>query len=413
MRPIAISLSPNLEIDDSLLALKTLFSPWKWIKGDETKKVEQWFKRYFQTPFVFSFDSGRSGEYAILKSLGIGKGDEVLLQAFTCVAVPNSVLWTGATPVYVDVGSSFTLDLSDLEKKITKHTKAVIVQHTFGIAANIDEIKKIAKKYKLPFIEDCAHTLGGSVDGEKLGSFGDGAFFSFGRDKVVSSVFGGIVITKDKKLAKKLEEFEKSLPSPSMFWLLQQLLHPISFAIILPFYQFLHIGKFLLFSLQRLHLLSLPVEDKEKSGQRPSYYPRKFSNCLATLAFHQLKKLERFNAHRIKIANFYAEVLKDVPVVSPRIEKGNILLRFPVLLQSRVSRNKTLEFFRKKGMLVGNWYSNVIDPEGVNFGKIGYAPGGCPRAERLARYVLNLPTYPTLTIIQAEKVVQVLRKSLS
>src|SRR5581483_4013141 len=113
-------------------------------------------------------------------------------QAFTCVAVPNSVLWTGAKAIYADIDETGNLDPKDLEKKITKKTKAVIIQHTFGIAANMDAIQKVLKGKKIILIEDCAHALGASYKGKKLGTFGEFAFFSFGRDKVISSVFGGM-----------------------------------------------------------------------------------------------------------------------------------------------------------------------------------------------------------------------------
>ena len=120
----------------------------------------------------------------------IGEGDEVLVQAFTCVAVPNSVLWAQATPVYADIDATLNIDPIDVEKKITNRTKAIIVQHTFGIPADMDALVALAKKHNILLIEDCAHSLGATYKGKKVGTFGDAAFFSFGRDKVVSSVFG-------------------------------------------------------------------------------------------------------------------------------------------------------------------------------------------------------------------------------
>ncbi len=197
-KPITISLSPNTEADDVFLAVKTIIQPLLWKTGKATSDAEQWFRNYFSVEQAVSFNSGRSALLAILKAFGIGEGDEVLVQAFTCVAVPNSVLWAGAKPVFVDIDATLNMDPKDAEKKITKNTKALIVQHTFGVPAQMDKIIALAKKHHLILIEDCAHALGATYKGKKVGTFGDAAFFSFGRDKVVSSVFGGMAIINAK-----------------------------------------------------------------------------------------------------------------------------------------------------------------------------------------------------------------------
>src|SRR5258708_38627216 len=115
-RPIALSLSPNTQTDDILRAVKMLFCPWKYVTGSAISSLEQWFRQYFDVSYAVSFASGRGALYAILKGLGIEEGDEVILQAFTCVAVPNAVLWAGAKPVYIDVTDSLTLDTNKLEQ---------------------------------------------------------------------------------------------------------------------------------------------------------------------------------------------------------------------------------------------------------------------------------------------------------
>ncbi len=233
-RPIAIGLSPNTSVDDYVTALKIIVQPWKWKKGSTTTQVEQWFQDYFQVETSVSFNAGRSALLAILKSFAIGSGDEVLLQAFTCVAVPNSVIWAGAQPIYVDIDHTLNIDVTNAEKKITPHTRALIVQHTFGVPANLEKIIPFCKKHKLILIEDCAHALGATYKGKTTGSFGDAAFFSFGRDKIVSSVFGGMAMisSKWKVESGKLKKYQESLAYPSYFWIFQQLLHPIVFALI-------------------------------------------------------------------------------------------------------------------------------------------------------------------------------------
>ncbi len=126
-KPIHIGLSPNTMTDDYFRAVNMLLTPWRWKKGETDEPVEDWFRNYFSVHHAISFNAARSALFVALKALEIKEGDEVLLQAFTCVAVPNSVIWTGATPVYVDIDESFNIDIADAEKKLTSQTKAVIV----------------------------------------------------------------------------------------------------------------------------------------------------------------------------------------------------------------------------------------------------------------------------------------------
>jgi len=149
-RPIAISLSPNTQKDDILLALKTLFRPIQWFNFRHTEKLEKETAKLFGKEYwALAVNSGRSALYLILKSLDVSVTDKIALQGFTCIAVPNSVLWAGARPIYIDVDESFNLDPKDLSKKVDSNTKAVIVQHAFGTPAAVDEIKKVAKKNNL------------------------------------------------------------------------------------------------------------------------------------------------------------------------------------------------------------------------------------------------------------------------
>lgn len=404
-RPIAISLSPNTFKKDILIAVKLLLSPWGYQKGEKIKLLEQWFRTYFTVSFAISFNSGRAALYIILKALGVGNGDEVLLQAFTCVAVPNSVIWTGATPVYIDIDSSYTLDIKSLEKRISKKTKAIIVQHTFGIPANLVQIRRVAKKYKLFVIEDCAHVIGGTIKNKKLGTFGDVSFFSFGRDKAFSCVFGGIAVTNNKELGKKIRSLQKQLEYPSFFWTAQQLFHPILFSLVLPFYNSSFIGKGMLVVFQKLHLLSFPVESKEKIGAMPPHSIKKLPNALAVLAILQLKRISDVNEKRKEICLRYTQEL--VPLgLHILIRKDVFFLRFPFLVDAR---DDMLRFFRAKNIYLGNWYSNVIDPKRVDFKKIFYIPGSCQRAEHAAKKIINLPTYPAMSEEDVEKVIATLK----
>lgn len=385
---ISASLSPNTDRDDVILALKTIVSPSLWRAGDGIRRVRTWFENEYARKFILT-SSGRVGLFAILKSFGIGEDDEVITQAFTCVAVPNSIRWTGARPVYVDIDETFNIDPSDVKKKITKRTKAIVVQHTFGIPAAFNEIDKIAKKHSLIVIEDCAHSLGAMYQGKKIGTLGDAAFFSFGRDKVISSVWGGAatIDPKYKVQNEKLNKFEDQLPEPNKFWIFQQLLHPIAFSLILLLYD-VYIGRALLVVLQKLRLLSFPVFFEEKHGGKPSQLFVKFPNALAVLAANQLKKVRSMNDQRQKVAALYAKALSE-----PHCETA-AYLRFSLLVENPGSMRRDA---KKNGILLGNWYHNVIDPAGVDITGVGYERGSCPKAENAARHIINLPTRISLS----------------
>lgn len=362
---ISCSLSPNTEPDDVWVAIKSLLSPWSWKRGNSIQQVENWFRDAFKTDSVYSFNSGRTSLYAILKSFHIGQGDEVIVQAFTCVAIPEVVMWAGAQPVYDDIDDTYNIDPSKLESLITKKTKAIIVQHTFGIPAQIREIREIGKRHGVKIIEDCAHSLGATVDGKLVGSFGDAAFFSFGRDKVVSSVFGGMAILNEKADS-RLQNFYDSLEFPSFFWILQQLLHPIFFSVILPLYD-IGLGKVILVLSQKLKLLSFPVDRCEYTGKLPDGFLKKYPNGLAQLAVNQLHKLERINSRRRKIAQIYFSAFKGHSYRRQSLQRLSsqasraIYLRYPLQIKSR---NIVVKKALKQGILLGNWYHCVIDPFG-------------------------------------------------
>ena len=267
LKPISISLSPNTEKDDVQLASRLIFRSNFWKKGKEIEELEKEFKSYLGVEYAFSFNSGRSSLMAILEAMEIKEGDEVLLQGFTCNSAVIPILLRRAKPVFVDIDDVLNMDPEDLERKITSRSKTVMIQHTFGFPASIDRILKIVKKHNLFLIEDCAHSLGARHEGRLCGTFGDAAFFSLGRDKIISSVFGGMVVTNNERIAEKIKKFRENLAYPSKFWIFQQLLHPVLVnQLILPAYKFPNFGKILLISFQKIKVLSKAVHKKEKGG---------------------------------------------------------------------------------------------------------------------------------------------------
>jgi dTDP-4-amino-4,6-dideoxygalactose transaminase len=403
LKPITISLSPNTEKDDVFLSFLILFMPWTWRSGKAIRELENKFKEFLGLKYAFSFNSGRSSLLVLLKALEFEKGSEVLLQAFTCNAAANPVIWAGLKPVYVDCDEeSFNVDFNDLENKITPKSKALIVQHTFGLPAEMDKITKFCQERNLVLIEDCAHSLGAQFSGKKAGTFGKAAFFSFSRDKIISSVYGGILTTNDSDLALKIDKICKTIKFPSFFWIKQQLLHPVLFNwFILPTYK--PFGKYLLVFLQRINLLSKAVHSREKVGRMPGYFPKRLPNALAILALKQFGKMERFNEHRKEIARIYRDSLKDFEV-PPDLPQA--YLRFTV---KHPEAHSIIRYFWEKNILIGDWYTSPLAPKDTRADKIFYIPGSCPKAERLAQTTFNLPTHINITEEDAEKIVGLLK----
>ncbi|PIS39682.1 MAG: hypothetical protein COT33_00670 [Candidatus Nealsonbacteria bacterium CG08_land_8_20_14_0_20_38_20] len=415
-KPISISLSPNTEKDDILLALRLLFQPWRWKRtsfstavGNSVQRLEGEFRKYLGVKYAVSFNSGRSALLAILEAMDIKKDDEVLLQGFTCNTAVTPILAKGAKPVFVDVDETINMDPDDLKKKITLKSKVVMIQHTFGFPAKIDEILKIARENNLFLIEDCAHSLGAEYKNRKVGIFGDAAFFSFGRDKIISSVFGGIAVTNDEKIGECLKEFQEKLDFPSYFWILQQLLHPILMNyLILPAYGLnQYLGRVILGFCHKLSILSKAVSKKEKIGGIPEHFPKRFPNVLAILALNQFKKLAQFNKHRRDLANLYERELKDaglfLPLAKPQEGRMPVFMRYPILTDKNT--DEILQNARKRKIYLDDgWRKTPLVPPDTEIAKMEYNLGSCPRAEKIAKNIINLPTHINISQKEAKKI---------
>lgn len=419
---IAISLSPNAESDDVLRACALLFQPWRWVRGNAREKCEDEFRSWLGVPHVFGVESGRGALTVLLKALGIGEGDEVLLQAYTCVAVPDPVLWAGARPVYVDIDHrSLNMSPDDLRRKITPKSKALIIQHTFGNPADIEGIIAIAREHHLAVIEDCAHALGSEYHGKKVGTFGDAAFFSFGRDKVISSIFGGMLIVQQPELAKRVQGIYRALPDATRAWVMQQLLHPLWFMMVKSIYGVNGAGKALAVFGRKAGVFAPSVYAQEKHGGRPPFVGKRLPNALAVLARAQFLKLDRYNAHREKIAQLYSalfcgdpiptsdEVLS--PLILPHVEEKNrhIFLRYTIQTDRA---EEIMQNAKRRGIYLGDWYQTPIAPTGVDESAVKYLRGSCPVAERVAKRSVNLPTHIGISVEDAEKVFSVVKSSI-
>ncbi len=201
--PLAQYHSHRREIDT---AIKKVLKKGAYILGEEVKEFEQEFAMYIGVKYAVGVNSGTDALFLSLRALNIGDGDEVIMPSHTAVATGYAVKMTQAQPVFVDImKDTFTIDPKKIERAITKKTKAIIIVHIYGQPADISSITKIAKKYKLYIIEDCAQATGAAYKTKKVGSFGIFGCFSFYPTKNLGAIGdGGIITTNNNKLAQKL-----------------------------------------------------------------------------------------------------------------------------------------------------------------------------------------------------------------
>ena len=201
--PVAI---PDLKGNEINYLIDAFLSTWISSSGRYITKFEDEFSKYCQSKYGVAVTNGTVALLLALKTLGIGKGDEVIIPDFTFAATANAVLHAGATPVIVDVEhNSWCISPDEIEKAITKKTKAIIPVHIYGQPCNMDAIMSIAKKHNIHIIEDCAQAHGAEYDGKKIGSYGDINCFSFFGNKIITTGEGGMCITNNKKLADKMK----------------------------------------------------------------------------------------------------------------------------------------------------------------------------------------------------------------
>lgn len=402
-RWIFTGFAPSLRAEDVRTALAFLCFPWKWAslrKGSAIQEFERECAQMLSTDAAYSVDSARSGIVIALKALGVRPGDAVLVQAYTCVVVVNAIRAVGAEPIFVDCTNQFSMDSSDARRKVTPKTRVLIIQHTFGIPADLDALLALAQECNLKTIEDCAQTFWSTYQEKKLGTFGDIAVFSFGSDKPLSCGRGGVVVTREKEISAKLRRLHEALPLLPFGLLFQHLLYFPLFALGRRWYG--SFGRMLLGCAKRLGVTYRMVYPLEKRGKMLKQTPARLPNALATIALHQLKDAAAYGTHRTHIADIYSKRLRAVPRVTlPDIPEGSVLLRYPLLVENA---DVVIARAKKERIILGNWFRTPVAPEDTDIEKTGYVWGSCPNAERLARMSVNLPTDRSITPQDAQRV---------
>lgn len=188
-------------------ALEVLRSGW-YILGNEVSEFEKEFAEYIGSKYCVGLASGLDALWIAFRILGIGAGDEVIVQGNTYIASVMGITINGATPVFVEPDEFYNIDVSKIEEKITNRTKAILVVHLYGQASNMEPIMYIAKKYNLRVVEDCAQSHGACFSGRKTGTWGDIGCFSFYPSKNLGA-YGdaGAIVTNDEKIAEDVKVF--------------------------------------------------------------------------------------------------------------------------------------------------------------------------------------------------------------
>jgi perosamine synthetase len=195
---------PYLYRQEEELVLEVLRSGWL-TQGEQTTKFEQMVADYVGTKYAVACNSCTTALFLCLKMLGIGQGDEVIVPSYTFIATPNAVVQVGAKPVFADIDlETYNISPQDIERKITRRTKAIIPVDQVGLPADLKAIGALAKKYKLKIIEDAACALGSRYYGDKIGNVSELNCFSFHPRKLITTGEGGMITTNNFLYAKQL-----------------------------------------------------------------------------------------------------------------------------------------------------------------------------------------------------------------
>jgi len=408
--PIHHTFAPHVNGSYVLRTLSLLFQPWKWKEGPEREALRTALAEKFDAD-AFLFASGREGLVALLRSLKGPERAEVIVQAYTCVVVPNAIQAAGKTPVYADIErESLNLSVEDVERRLSPRTQAIICQHTFGIPADTHKLRALCDRYGLLLIEDCAHVIPDASGPTTIGKDGDFMLLSFGRDKAISGITGGAILSRNPAVSVQLTAEEGAANSLSLFQIKRLLLYPLVYAIARPFYG-IGLGKALLILARQIGALVPILTKKEKQGHMsPSLH--RLPNACASLALGELKRLREINDHRRALTAFYLSKLttQSSQLTIPKsIHPSLPLQKFPLFVHGADAIRRTLK--NQNIHLNDGWTGCVVCPAGTDLDEVSYKKGLDPEAEKASEQILSLPTHLGMTERQVHILVEKLTDS--
>ncbi len=393
-----------------LAALKAL-TRGDGLRGPLTEKFETRFAEYHGMRYAITASYGRMAFYYILKALDLPRGSEIIFPALTFWVVPEMARVLGYRPVFVDIDpTTFNIDSSKIEAAITGRTRAIVPTHLYGQPCDMDPIVKIAREHNLAIIEDCAHALGATYKGRKVGTFGDASFFSFQMLKPLNTYGGGMAVTNRSDLAlhiRTLAEGEDWPASKDVFKkivfgnLQRKLIGPygFTFTMFLAFYIASFFGDY--------DLSRYLWEKIRPLDPLPPSYRKRYTNAQALIGLKMLENIDSFNAANRAHAARLSAALREVPgIQTPAAPAGTESVYYqyciraaePDLLKHRAIRaGVDVEIMHVD-------ICNVLDVFNESKTK-------CPVAEATEQ-TLQLPVYASLTDRDLQRIVDVIREAV-
>lgn len=392
----------------------------------EPESVRDLYVRQFKCSARFW--KARVALYAILRAMGIGSGDSVLVPGYTCVVVPSAVKFIGARPIYVDIGeNSYNIDLETIKEAYerplpagVRRPRALIIQHTYGIPIDVEPVLEFARANNLFVIEDCCHAIGSRVrfqnvqPGEQewryAGTLGDAAFFSSQWSKPVVSGVGGWAIAQRMSLQGELLSIEGSLADPDFmnvaklgaqvaaYWLL---VRPSLYWRAIELYRML----------SKKGLVVSSSDSDEWHGEMPADYKRAMSFMQSKLILRGLEDVDEYIAHRRMLRRLYDEALaaEGLPALRDPEHIDSVLLRYPLRAPNKY---QLIEDARHKSIELGDWFNHPLHPIGWELSALEWVEGQCPRSERAAAETINLPMHARIGEKEVRRTVEFLAQRL-
>ncbi len=357
-------LQPCITKSDIQRVVKVMESGWL-VLGPETKKFEETFAKYMGTKYAVLTNSCTCSLDLCCDIAGIGPGDEVITTPLTYTSSATPILRRGATAVFVDVDPETGLiDLKNIEKAITKKTKAILPVHLYGQMADMKGLHTLAKKHKLVIIEDAAHAIEAQRDGLRPGQGTIGACFSFHTAKNITAGQGGAIATDNKKVAEEASILRRD--------------------------GVINVG-----TKRRTVMLGYKYLSTELD---------------AALLHNQMLRIDKQWAVRKKLYERYTKVLDSLGLHYNHVIKGSKHgYHMLVLWVDPAVRDKWLEGFADDGIQVSVHYDPLhLEPYFVK--TFGYKKGDFPVAERLGLGTITLPMHPLMTKTQQDLVIQTIKK---
>lgn len=378
-------------------------SSLKALIGEEDNHLvrlyEQEFAEMVGTGEAVSYAAARMGFYELMLSLGIGKGDEVVLLGMNCAVMPTAVIRAGATPVFSDVDEyTFGSSASNIKKVCNSNTKMVVAQHSFGIPCDIEEIQKYCESRGIFLLEDCALSLGSKINGKKIGTFGDASLFSTDHSKPLNTLVGGIVYSENSELVADLRERWQSLgmlPIAKQRAIYKRLVfesrwsksRTYAFSILIDAIKY----KFLPSSLN----ISPFLEEKEVLQFPTDYpYPSQMPSFLAALGRIQIAKRKIVTDQLTNSLQELVNIIKvedkfSIPSCYEDPNREIIPLRLVTSPPNgSYLRNRFAAFLRVSNI----WFMEPIIARGQQpLEAFGYAHGSCLVSEKLGKNMIQIP----------------------